>query len=189
MKRLAILLVCIVASVGFANAQRLLPGQRSVVLSGGIPLSDETFDKNNFNLSVGMTYNVKSADHWLFSASYARKGYNYKNSIIPTDTYLLDGGYFLNVLSDGTKTVMLNVGLSGAVGYEVVNNSESLMYDGSTIRDEDNFLYGGALSFEVDTYLNDRFVIFANLRNYVLWGSDTDEFRPMVNVGLKIMVD
>ena len=46
-------------------------------------------------------------------------------------------------------------------------------HDGSTLHDRDAFIYGGALTLDVECYVADRIALLANLRERCLWGGDT----------------
>lgn len=59
-------------------------------------------------------------------------------------------------LSDRRKTFFRSLGLSALVGYETSNWGDKLLPDGATLLDKDCFIYGGALTLELETYLTDR---------------------------------
>ena len=64
-------------------------------------------------------------------------------------------------------------GASALVGYESVNWGEKVLQDGSTLHNRDAFIYGGALTLDVEFYVADRIALLANLRERCLWGGDT----------------
>ena len=49
-----------------------------------------------------------------------------------------------------------------------------MLYDGSTLLAKDAFVYGGAITLELETYLTDRIVLLANIRERALWGSSLE---------------
>ena len=79
--------------------------------------------------------------------------------------FTAEGGYYLKFLSDRRKTFFLSLGLSALAGYETSNRSEKLLPDGATLLDKDCFIYGGALTLELEAYLTDRVALLLNARN------------------------
>lgn len=100
-----------------------------------------------------------------------------------------EGSFFCDVLSDGSKTFFLSAGISALAGYETVNGGKKLLFDGSTIRNKDGFVYGGAVTLQAETYLTDRLVLLFYGRERCLWGGSTGHFHVQYGVGLKIMMD
>ena len=58
----------------------------------------------------------------------------------------------------------LSLGASAMGGYETINWNNKLLPDGATINNSDTFIYGGALTFELETYLSDSFTLLLNIR-------------------------
>ena len=117
---------------------------------------------------------------------YTHQFDDYKNLRLPQETYTAEGGYSFFLLGDARKNISLNAGITGVLGYESINRGEAQLYDGSIILTEDNFIYGtgGRLSFEA--YLSDRCVLILQGRTKVLWGTDLEQFRTSVGLGLRI---
>ena len=85
--------------------------------------------------------------------------------------------------------IFLSLGLSALAGYEVSNKSEKLLPDGSTLLDKDCFIYGGALTLELEAYLTDRVALLLNARERALFGSDIGKFHSQVSLGLKFIIN
>ena len=47
------------------------------------------------------------------------------------------------------------------------------------IRDRDCFIYGGALTLELEAYLTDRIALLVNARERALFGSDIGKFQDV----------
>lgn len=92
-------------------------------------------------------------------------------------------------LSDRRKTFFLSLGLSALAGYETSNRGDKLLPDGATLLDKDCFIYGGALTLELETYLTDRVVLLVNARERMLFGSDIGKFHTQVGMGLKFIIN
>ena len=108
--------------------------------------------------------------------------------IFPAAQFTAEGGYYYNFLSDAKKVVFFYAGASALAGYETVNWGESLLPDGSRLTDEDNFIYGGALTLELSAYVTDKIVLLVNGRQRVLFGGDCGKFHTQVGVGIRFMI-
>ena len=105
------------------------------------------------------------------------------------EQFTAEGGYYLKFLSDRRKTFFLSLGLSALAGYETSNRGDKLLPDGATLLDKDCFIYGGALTLELETYLTDRVVLLINARERMLFGSDIGKFHTQVGMGLKFIIN
>ena len=85
--------------------------------------------------------------------------------------------------------VFLSIGGSALLGYETSNWGNKLLYDGATLRAKDAFIYGGAITFEVETYLTDKLVLLLNVRERVMFGSSIGNFHTQFGVGLKFIIN
>ena len=70
----------------------------------------------------------------------------------------------------------------------VLFNRNLNVYDGSTLLAKDAFVYGGAITLELETYLTDRIVLLANIRERALWGSSLDLFTTQFGLGIKFII-
>ncbi|NDV95306.1 conjugal transfer protein [Dysgonomonas sp. 521] len=174
-----------------AHAQRYLPGQKAIQVTGGFAdgFTLEKKDGQAFYGGIALSAYTKNGNRWVFGAEYLQKNYEYKDKFIPLSQITAEGGYYLNFLSDGSKTLFFSVGLSAVGGYETINWGKELLFDGATITSEDNFLYGGAVSFEIETFLSDRFALLFNARERILFGSEVNKFHTQVGIGIKIIIN
>ena len=67
--------------------------------------------------------------------------------------------------------------------------AKKLLPDGSTLLDKDCFVYGGALTLELEAYLTDRVALLLNAREQALFGSDIGKFHTQVSLGLKFIIN
>lgn len=191
MKRIAVFLILSLVLIGQALAQRYLPGQKGIQLTGGF-VDGFTLDKKDgqaFFGGIALSTYTKNGNRWTFGAEYMQKSHEYKDILIPVSQITAEGAYYLNFLSDRSKTLFFSVGLSAMAGYEMVNWGKELLFDGATITSEDNFLYGGAISFEIETFLSDRFALLINARERILFGSEINKFHTQVGIGFKVIIN
>lgn len=191
MKRIVLLMTLCLVLIGQAHAQRYLPGQKGLQFTLGTVdgFHLEKGDKQAFAGGIALSTYTKSGNRWVFGAEYLQKSYLYKTELIPTAQFTAEGGYYYKFLSDPRKTFFFSVGASTMAGYETVNWGESLLFDGSTITSEDNFLYGGAVTFEIETYLSDRVVLLLNVRERILGGSSINLFHTTIGAGVKFIIN
>ncbi len=191
MKRIGLFMILCLALIGQAHAQRYLPGQKGLQFTAsavdGFHLGKG--DKQAFSGGIALSTYTKNGNRWVFGAEYLQKSHLYKTELIPTAQFTLEGGYYYKFLSDHRKIFFFSVGASAMAGYETVNWGESLLFDGSTITDDDNFLYGGAVTFEIETYLSDRMVLLLNVRERILGGSSINLFHTQIGVGIKFIIN
>lgn len=192
MKKTILLLMFFAVCLTFnqAHAQRCLPGMRGIQLTGG--LSDDmrlkSGDGFGYHAGIAVSTYTKNAHHWVIGAEYLEKRYDYRNNLYPVSQFTGEGGYYLNFLSDRRKTFFASLGLSALAGYETVNWGERSLPDGSVLTNEDNFIYGGALTLELSAYLTDRIVLLVNGRQRMLFGGDCGRFHSQIGAGIRFMI-
>ncbi len=188
MKKIVMLFVLAVAFTTTMHAQRLLPRQRGLQFSFGLPISErKLFDNGNFIAGVSLTINHKRINHWLVGLEYSKKHFTYRNEQIPVETFAFEGGYMVNLFADASKNVLLNTGVSAVGGYEIINRSESLLYDGATLMDKDSFVYGGAYHLALDLFVTNNLILFIKGKCNVFLNSDVEMFRPQIMAGIRIV--
>ena len=173
-----------------AHAQRYLPGMKGLQVTAGMTDGVHWNAGSDFAYHIGAAYSVytKNANRWVIGGEYLHKKYDYKDMQIPVEQFTAEGGYYLKFLSDPTKTVFLSVGGSALAGYETVNWGDRMLFDGSTLLAKDAFVYGGAITLELEAYLTDRIVLLAGIRKRVLWGSSLDLFTTQFGLGVKFII-
>ena len=177
---------------GQAHAQRCLPKMKGIRLTIGMAdgfYSASSKNETGYSFGAALATYTKGGHQWVFGAEYLRRYHPYRDSRISVKQFTGEGGFFCNVLSDGSKTIFLSAGVSALAGYETVNGGKKLLFDGSTLRNKDGFLYGGAVTLQAETYLSDRLVLLFYGRERCLWGGSTERFHAQYGVGLKIMLD
>jgi hypothetical protein len=145
--------------------------------------------QTGFHVGMALSTYTKRADRWVFGVEYLEKRHLYKDLHIPQSQFTVDAGYYLKFLSDPRKTFFASVGASAMAGYETVNWNEKLLQDGATVGISDAFLYGGAITLELETYLTDRIVLLNNIRERFLMGSPVGKFNTQFGIGIKIIIN
>lgn len=194
MKRLYLILTIVLCLVftDQVHAQRSLPGMRGIQLTGG--MADGIYSSKNDNeagyyFGVAMATYAKNGNKWVFGAEYLERYYSYREKRLPIAQFTAEGGYYYNFLTDPSKTVFLSLGGSALAGYETSNWGEKTLYDGSTLQHKDAFIYGGAITLEIETYLTDRVVLLVTGRERILWGNSTGHFHTQFGIGLKFIIN
>lgn len=175
---------------GQAQAQRYLPRQRGIQLTGGFVdgFTTERTDGGAFYAALATsTYNGKG-NRWVFGAEYLQKQFGYEQAVLPVSQITFDGGHYLRMLSDPGKTFFLSLGLSILAGYETRNRGETLLFDGSTIEGRDGFIGGGAVTLELEAFITDRIVFLVNARERAVSGSSIGRFHFLAGAGIKLII-
>jgi hypothetical protein len=188
MKKLFVLFVItLFFAVPRLSAQRYLPGLRGLQVTAG-SVNALNLDKG-FHAGFAFSQYTKRADRWVFGFEYLEKSHLYKDIVIPQSQFTIDAGYYLKFISDPRKTLFVSIGASGMAGYETINWDEKLLFDGATIRNGDTFLWGGALTLEMEIYLIDRIVLLGNIRQRLLSGSSVGRLNTQFGAGIKIIIN
>ncbi len=177
---------------GEAYAQRYLPGQKGIQLTAGtvngFNLKPQSSDFA-FHAGVALSSYAKNGNRWLFGSEFLEKRYSYKDWSIPQTQFTAEGGYYWNFLSDGSKTVFFSLGTAFMTGYEILNWNKTLLPDGATLQNKNAFIYGGALTLEMETFLTDWAVLLFNVRERMLLGSSVGKFNTQVGLGMKFILN
>ena len=189
-KYIAIIIVSLALFTGQAHAQRCLPKMQGIELRANL-VDGMRLSGNNGGYSFGAALSTytKNGNKWVFGGEYLLKNNPYKDTAIPVAQFTAEGGYYFKILSDARKIVFVYAGASALVGYESVNWGEKVLQDGSTLHNRDAFIYGGALTLDVEFYVADRIALLANLRERLLWGGDTRKFHTQFGAGVKIIIN
>ena len=184
------LVASLVLFAGQAHAQRCLPGMRGIEMKAN--LADGFRPGGNdggYSLGAALSTYTKKGNKWVFGGEYLMKDNPYKETKIPVAQFTAEGGYYFKILSDARKIVFLYAGASALAGYETVNWGDRILFDGSTLRDRDAFVYGGALTLDMEIYVADRIALLVNLRERCLWGGDTQKFHTQWGAGIKFVIN
>ena len=189
-KHIAIIIASLALFTGQAHAQRCLPKMQGIELRANL-VDGMRLSGNNGGYSFGAALSTytKNGNKWVFGGEYLLKNNPYKDTAIPVVQFTAEGGYYFKILSDARKIMFVYAGASALVGYESVNWGEKVLQDGSTLHNRDAFIYGGALTLDVEFYVADRIALLANLRERLLWGGDTRKFHTQFGVGIKFIIN
>jgi hypothetical protein len=192
MKKLAVIFMLALCIINMAYAQRCLPGQKGIQFTAGT-VNGFTLDERNPNFAAhagaALSTYTKNGNRWVFGGEFLGKCHRYKSWCSPQMQFTGEGGYYLNVLSDRSKTVFCSAGLSALAGYETIRNNKKPLPDGAAILNKDAFLYGGAITLETEIFVTDRLVFLANIRGRALAGSSIDVFNTQFGLGVKFILN
>lgn len=175
---------------GQANAQRCLPNMQGIeVRANGADGVKPGGNNGGYSFGAALSSYTKKGGKWVFGGEYLLKNNPYKETGIPVAQFTAEGGYYSKILSDARKIVFVYAGASALAGYESVNWGKNVLYDGATLHDRDAFIYGGALTLDVEFYVADRIALLANLRERCMWGGDTRKLHCQWGVGVKFIIN
>ncbi|MDY3943101.1 MAG: conjugal transfer protein TraO [Alloprevotella sp.] len=187
MKKLCLLIACVLCGVLSAEAQRLIPRQKGIEVVASVPLTKgkKLFAKDNFGLGVSLTKYLKRENYAFVGLEYEQQSLPYRESEVKLKDALLQVGYMHPILSDNGKHVFLYTGISALGGYEELNEDKTLLPDGATLLDRSCFVYGEAVHSSLEVFLSDKLLLLVKAQGRLLFGSDVHRFRPALAVGLR----
>ena len=169
------------------QAQRRLHGQQGFQATVG---KVDGFKTNSLHAGAAFSQFTKNGHQWTFGAEYLCKKLPYNNAQwVPVEQFTGEGGYYRTLLSDFTKTFFFTAGISGMAGYELVNRNKPALYDGSTLLSQSRFIFGGAVSFEIETYFSDGIILLTGFRQRIMPASTVNMFHYQLSIGLKFIIN
>ncbi len=189
MKRLLLLITMCLFLLPL-SAQRYLPGQQGLQIIGGTVDGYGLVRHRNvgFYMGIARSSYTQSANRWVYGAEYLNRHYCYKHTPIAVAQFTAEGGYYYQFLSNPGKDVFFSVGGLLVTGYETSNWGRKKLSDGATLLNEDKFLYGGAVAFEIETFVTDRIVLLLNIKERLLFGSSVGIFHFQSGIGVKYII-
>ena len=189
-KYIALIIASLALFTGQAHAQRCLPKMQGIeVRANMVDGFNPGGNDRGYSLGAVLSTYTKGGNKWVFGGEYLLKNKPYKEEKIPVAQFTAEGGYYLKVLSDARKMLFVYAGASALEGYETVNWGDKVLPDGALLRDKDAFIYGGALTLDVEFYVADRIALLANLRERCLWGNSTGHFHTQFGLGVKFIIN
>ncbi|WP_312079310.1 conjugal transfer protein TraO [Chryseobacterium sp.] len=179
-------LICIIVlmlSNSIVKAQRMIPNQNGIELSSGNLLKKH---HENYFVNLGLVVYAKKGNYFLYSVEFSKNMTDYKTFKIPIENYLGEIGYSLNLISNRTKSIMINSTISVVGGYENINRDRTDLPDGAILKNDSNYIYGASGRLSVELYLSDRFVLLGYGKARMLWNTSLENLRPSIGFGLRI---
>lgn len=174
-----------------AHAQRALPGMRGIEVRAGLSdgFRSSGDSKAGYYLGVAMSRYARNANKWMVGIEFLNRNYPYRDGRLPVAQFTAEGGYYFKLWADPTRTFYFSLGPSAMMGYETVNWGKKNLYDGATLRNKDHFLYGGAVTLEMEGHVTDRIIVLMTCRERILWGTTTGHFHTQFGLGLRFMIN
>lgn len=105
---------------------------------------------------------------------------------IPYNIFTVQPGYFFKILEQRNfKRYALNIGGGAIIGYEVINNGNSLLETGAVIDAKSQFIYGAYVGLEGELTLSNDFSLLVKANEYYHVNSDVGNFYPYAGIGLR----
>lgn len=186
MKRLLLVMCGWLGGISLLNAQRLFPGQQGLEASINLLPTSLTLNTKAYDIRLGYIRYTCEGDYWQFAVAYTRNVYTYREQDLPIETFTSEGGYSLNLVGNSSRNVSLNVGLSGVVGYELINQGNHTLFDGAVINNEDAVIYGGLARLRLERYLVGDVLVFLQGQTQMLWGTQREQLRPHIGLGFRM---
>jgi len=171
------------------HSQRLLGNEIGIQVSSSIPIASTNVVTENFGFQLAVTANTASGNYWRFGTEYQQKTFDYKKWELPYEFYNGNIGYFLQAISNYRRNLLVYTGVSGIIGYEVFNKDKSLLQDGATLNNTSSFIYGGKGTLSLETYLSNRWVVFALSEINYIPKSGLAQWQSQFGIGTRIFIN
>lgn len=190
MKRLLIIIICLLCIVALVPAQRCIPGQKGLQLTAGLNDGYRFIKNRNKAFNVGFAFSTYSnhGNKWVYGLEYFEKQYCYKCHALPVVQFSGEAGYFYNLLANRGKDVFFNIGGSALIGYETSNWGKKVLPDGATLRNKDVFIGGGIITLEVETYVIDKLILMLHARERFCFGSKVGIYHFQIGIGIRYLI-
>lgn len=169
------ILVVFIAALGHSQSGNYAS---SVGLSGG-------YAEDGFGIMATYNYHLnrnRYAQLSVFAAIAEDKG----SFDIPYNIFTVQPGYFIKVWEQKNfKKYAINVGGGGIIGYEVINNGNSILSNGAILDARSQFIYGVFLGLEGEITLSNDFSLLLKANEYFHINSDVGQFYPYAGLGLR----
>lgn len=184
-------LCLIVSGTNLCLAQRYLPRQIGLAISGGTVDGFLIRDKyNRYSFFAGLSVNRynQNRTRWVFGVDYLQKDYAYRQTILPLVQVSAGVAYMVPVVATRGRDVFFSAGASARAGYESINWGQSLLYDGASLNNRDVAFGALGLHLELEAYLSDRIVLTLENAHRLCFGSTVGTYRTLLGVGIKFMI-
>ncbi|NYJ28194.1 conjugal transfer protein TraO [Allomuricauda sp. ARW1Y1] len=175
MKKLINILVILACLTGYSQEGNYAS---SIGVSSG-------YAEDGFGIMATYNYHLnrsRYAQLSVFAAVAEDKG----SFAIPYNIFTVQPGYFFKVLEQRTfKSYALNIGGGAIIGYEVINNGNSLLETGAIIDADSKFIYGAYVGIEGELTLSNDFSLLVKANEYYHVNSDVGNFYPYAGIGLR----
>ena len=130
-----------------------------------------SYKKNGNYLSANLQYNVQHSE--------------YKNELISHETYLFEAGYILFLFGNSNRSLNLNAGIQGIIGFELINQGEEVLYDGAVLESTEDFLYGAGTKLSLEKFLSNHIMLLLQAKMNAVWGTTMEIIRPSLGLGIR----
>ncbi len=104
---------------------------------------------------------------------------------IPFNDFIVDGGYFASLVKSPTSGISLAVGGGLSLGYENVNNGESVLDDGSILLSESGFIYGLFVGSDFDFFISEKISLIIPVDFHYHFNSDLGNSLFVAGLGVR----
>ncbi|MEE9361371.1 MAG: conjugal transfer protein TraO [Cellulophaga sp.] len=157
----------------------ILAQESSISITGG-------YAPNGFGAQASYNYSLSQKAYVQLAFLYSQSEDKVKDITIPYKNYSANIGYFYNVIQDNSNRFNLAIGGGAVLGYDDINNNESILSNGGLIDGKNKFVYGGFAGAETYYYLSDTFALLAVFNGLYHTNSDLGNTTIYGGFGIRI---
>lgn len=167
------------ALIGFAVCVQAQRSKSALGISGG-------YVPEGFGLEASMNIYHNLTDHYKIGVMATFSNETLTSGVtVPYNDFLLNAGYFTPLFQSPSSGISFEVGGGVSLGYENVNNGESLLSDGSILLSKSGFVYGISAGTDFDLFLSNSISVFVPFTAIYQFNSDLGSFILYGGLGLR----
>lgn len=108
---------------------------------------------------------------------------------IPYRTIGLNIGYYHYIFKNRNQNFLISLGAGGALGYEIINNGDTILDNGEIIKGNSEIVYGAFAGSEIQYYLSDQLALLGVVNTYLYINSDLGLSSIYTGLGIRFYVN
>jgi len=113
----------------------------------------------------------------------------YEDIKVPVDIFSFNPGYFFDIIRDNSRYVAIAFGAGGVIGYEIINDNETLLDNSQTLDIKTRkVIFGAFAGLDVDVFIIPTIAATLKVNQNVHFNSDIGKFIPYIGMGIKLIL-
>lgn len=142
-------------------------------------------------LGVHVSYNHEINDRGYFQINLLGADSKSKtdNLEVPYRTIGVNMGYYHYIFKSRNQRFLAALGGGGSLGYEIINNGDTILDNGGIIKGNSEIVYGGFLGIESQYYISDSIAVLGVFNTYLYANSDLGLASIYSGLGIKFYIN
>lgn len=144
---------------------------------------------NGFGIHASYNYELSQNDYLQTSFFFSKS--NDKSSFlkIPYSTLALNIGYYYNLVKDRNSRFIGSIGGGASIGYEILNEGNTVLETGALIEGNSSLVYGALLGSELKYFLSDELALLNVMNSYIYANSHLGAVSLYIGLGVQYFIN